>query len=151
MQELTLAVVGIDFPNADGSNRRSEALMTLPGEPVDLLPEPKYKHDGNAIAVVSPRGVQIGYVSAERAPYIGGRMSRGEDVTAIFQGMHGAAAFIRVRFGGGVPTLPPPPDAAPVSPAPAPAPASPARPPRGAEPYDPHAFYPDEEGPEWGA
>jgi hypothetical protein len=144
MQELTLAVVGIDFPNADGSNRRSEALMTLPGEPVELVPEPRNRHDGNAIAVVGPRGVQIGYLSAERAPYIGGRMSRGEDVAAIFQGMDGAAAFIRVRLGGGVPTLP---AAAPVSPAPA----SSLRPPRRAEPYDPHAFYPDEDGPEWGA
>jgi hypothetical protein len=144
MQELTLAVVGIDFPNADGSNRRSEALMTLPGEPVELVPEPRNRHDGNAIAVIGPRGVQIGYLSAERAPYIAGRMSRGEDVAAIFQGMDGAAAFIRVRFGGGVPTLP---AAAPVSPAPA----SSLRPPRRAQPYDPHAFYPDEEGPEWGA
>ena len=83
MQELTLAVVGIDFPNGDGSNRRSEAMMTLPGEPVALIPEPKNKHDSNAIAVISPRGVQIGYLSAERAPYIGGRMSRGEDLEAI--------------------------------------------------------------------
>ena len=136
MQELTLAVVGIDFPNADGSNRRSEALMTPPGEPVELVPEPKNRHDGNAIAVVGPRGVQIGYLSAERAPYIGGRMQRGEDVAAIFQGMDGAAAYVRVRFGGEVPTLP----------------VSTAKPPvRRSQPYDPDAFYPDEEGPEWGA
>lgn len=144
MQELTLAVVGIDFPNADGSNRRSEALMTLPGEPVELLPEPRNRHDGNAIAVIGPRGVQLGYVNADRAPYIGGRISRGEEVTAIFQGIDGAAAFIRVRFGTGTPTLPPP-SASP------PAPPRPPRPARRAEPHDPHAFYPDEDGPEWGA
>jgi len=41
MQELTLTVVGIDFPNADGSNRKSEAMMTLPGEAIELVPEPK--------------------------------------------------------------------------------------------------------------
>lgn len=144
MQELTLAVVGIDFPNADGSNRRSEAMMTLPGEPVDLLPEPKNKHDSNAIAVVSPRGIQLGYINAERAPYIGGRMNRGEDVKAIFQGLDGGSAFIRVRFGGGAPTLPASSDKPP-------APTQPTRPPRRSEPYDPHAFYPDEDGPEWGA
>jgi hypothetical protein len=144
MQELTLAVVGIDFPNADGSNRRSETMMTLPGESVELVPEPKNKHDSNAIAVISPRGIQLGYVNAERAPYIGSRMSRGEDVEAIFQGMDGGSTFIRVRFGGGAPTLPPPPSS------PAPASARP-RPSRQSEPYDPHAFYPDEEGPEWGA
>ncbi|WP_426257007.1 HIRAN domain-containing protein [Sphingomonas sp. DC2300-3] len=144
MQELTLAVVGIDFPNTDGSNRRSEAMMTLPGESVELVPEPKNKHDSNAIAVISPRGIQLGYVNAERAPYIGSRMSRGEDAEAIFQGMDGGSAFIRVRFGGGAPTLPPPPR----SPASAP---PPPRTSRRSEPYDPHAFYPDEEGPEWGA
>ena len=144
MQELTLAVVGIDFPNADGSNRRSETMMTLPGESVELVPEPKNKHDSNAIAVISPRGIQLGYVNAERAPYIGSRMSRGEDVEAIFQGMDGGSAFIRVRFGGGAPTLPPPPS----SPASAP---PPPRTSRRSEPYDPQAFYPDEEGPEWGA
>lgn len=144
MQELTLAVVGIDFPNADGSNRRSEAMMTLPGDPVELVPEPKNSHDSNAVAVIGPHGVQLGYINAERAPYIGGKMNRGEDVAAIFQGIDGGSAFIRVRFGGGAPTLPP------VSSKP-PAPERPARLPRQSEPYDPHAFYPDEEGPEWGA
>ncbi|RYF11048.1 MAG: hypothetical protein EOO77_20260, partial [Oxalobacteraceae bacterium] len=106
MQELTLAVVGIEFPNADGSNRRSEAMMTLPGDPVELLPEPKNKHDSNAIAVISSSGVQLGYVNAERAPYIGSRLARGEDVMAIFQGLDSGSAFIRVRFGGGAPLLP---------------------------------------------
>lgn len=151
MQELTLAVVGIDFPNANGSNRRFEGMMTIPGEPVALVLEPKNKHDGNAIAVISPRGVQLGYVNAERAPYIGGRISRGEDVLAIFQGIEGESAFIRVRsafirvrFGGEAPTLPP------LTGKPA-APARAARAARSAAPHDPHAFYPDEEGPEWGA
>jgi len=144
MQELTLAVVGIDFPNADGSNRKSEAMMTLPGEAIELVPEPKNKHDSNAIAVVSPRGIQLGYINAERAPYISGRMNRGEGVEAIFQGLNGASAFIRVRFGGGVPTLPTSSDKPP-------APPRPSRPPHRSEPYDPHGFYPDEDGPEWGA
>jgi hypothetical protein len=144
MQELTLAVVGIDFPNADGSNRRSEAMMTLPGETVELVPEPKNKHDSNAIAVISPRGVQLGYVNAERAPYIGSRMSRGEDAEAIFQGLDGGSAFVRVRFGGGVPTLPSPRICNGTA-------ARAPQQPRRTGPFDPHAFYPDEEGPEWGA
>lgn len=144
MQEVTLAVGGIDFPNADGSNRRSEAMMTLPGETVELIPEPKNKYDSNAIAVMSPRGVQLGYINAERAPYIGGRMARGEDADAIFQGLDGGSAFIRVRFGGGAPTSPP------VSNNPVSSPRT-LRPLRRSEPYDPHTFYPDEEGPEWGA
>lgn len=114
--------------------------MTLPGAPIELVPEPKNKHDSNAVAVFSSQGVQLGYLNAERAPYIGGRMSRGEDVVAIFQGMDGGSAFVRVRFGGGAPTLPQ-----------ASAPARAQRSKRGAEPHDPHDFYPDEEGPEFGA
>ena len=144
MQELTLAVVGIDFPNENGTNRRSEAMMTPPGAPIDLVPEPKNKHDPNAIAVFSAQGVQLGYVSAERAPFVGLRIGRGEDVAAIFQGIDGGSAFIRVRFGGGAPTLPPPSDK-PLVPPRLPRPA------RKSEPYHPHSFQPDEDGPEWGA
>lgn len=144
MQELTLAVVGTDFPNADGSNRRSEAMMTLPGAKVELVPEPKNKHDPNAIAVFSPQGVQLGYVNAERAPYVGMRIGRGEDVSAIFQGLDGGSVFIRVRFGGGAPTLPPASDKPP-------APTHPPRPSRRLESFDPHNFQPDDDGPEWGA
>ena len=42
--------------------------MTLPGEPRDLMPNPKNQHDANAITVISPRGVQIGCVNAKRTP-----------------------------------------------------------------------------------
>ena len=135
MRELTLAVVGIDFPNANGSNRRSAALMTRPGDPVTLTPEPRNRHDRHAVAVIGPHGVQLGYLSAERAPYIGGRINRGEPVTAIFQGMAGAAAYIRVGFGEAPPTLPSPPHARST--------------PRPDDDHD--GFYPDDDGPEWGA
>ncbi|WP_374293490.1 HIRAN domain-containing protein [Sphingomonas sp.] len=138
MQELTLAVVGIDFPNADGSNRRSEAMMTLPGEIVLLRPEPRNRHDANAVAVISPRGVQIGYLTAERAPLIGGRISRGEEVSAVFQGLAGTSAYVRVRFGGGAPTLP-------ITTAAASPPVD------QKTPDDLDIFYPDDDGPEWGA
>lgn len=146
MGELTTSIVGIDFPNADKSksNRRMEIMLTPPGEHVELRPDPKNEYDENAIAVWSIRGVQTGYVSAERAPLIGKRMKE-DDVVAVFQALHGDGAYIRIRFGGEMPTLP----------SPAPQPAAPARPrPMRAGPrpvYDPHAFYPDEDGPEFGA
>jgi len=64
---------------------------------------------------------------------------------AMFGGIHKNRAYSRVQFGGGVPTLPDP-----VPDAPKPAQPRPMRP--AARPvYDPHAFYPDEDGPEWGA
>lgn len=133
MRELTTAIVGIDFPNPDRSrsNRRMEIMLTAPGEPVLLRPEPRNRHDANAIAVWSERGVQMGYVPAERAPLIGKRMKE-DAVTAIFQALDGTGAYIRIHFGDGAPTLPPP---------------APATTPN----HEPDRFYPDEDGPEWGA
>jgi hypothetical protein len=133
VDELTLAVVGIDFPNADRSksSRRMEALLCTPGEPVELRREPKNPHDPRAIAVFSRRGIQMGYISAERAPWIGKRMLAGEEHQAIFQALQGNVAHIRIRFGGGTPVLPiEPAESADIA-------------------NDP--FYPDPEGPEWGA
>ena len=111
---------------------------------VELRLEPTNSYDENAVAIFSERGTQLGYVSAERAPLIDKRMKEGETI-AVFQAMHGSGAYIRIRFGGGVPTLPDPVPDVPKRP-----------PPRQARPaqrpvYDPHGFYPDEEGPEWGA
>lgn len=132
MRELSLAIVGIDFPNADRSrsNRRYESLLCVPGEPMTLLPEPRNPHDANAVGVWSSRGVQVGYLTAERAPWIGARLRGGEEVAAVFQGLGDGVAYVRVRFGGGAPTLP---DA------------------RAARPEQVDDFHADPEGPDWGA
>ncbi|KQM73455.1 hypothetical protein ASE72_02125 [Sphingomonas sp. Leaf20] len=64
---------------------------------------------------------------------------------AVLQAINGNGAYIRIRFRGGVSTLLDPAPDAPKS-----AQSRPMRP--AARPvYDPHAFYPDEEGPEFGA
>lgn len=141
--ELSLAVVGIDYANADksASSRRFEMLLCVPGEAVELRREPKNKHDEHAVAVFSARGVQLGYLTAERAPFIGGKIAAGEEWVAVFQERADTAAIIRVRFGGGAPTLPP------------------------TRPVADHSggatrmirrsaddeFYPDPDGPMWGA
>lgn len=132
-RELSLMVVGLAHPNEDKakSNRRFEAALCEPGEPVELRREPKNKHDPNAVAVFSARGTQLGYLSAERAPWIGGRILLGEEINAVFQQVDITTAVIRVKFGGGAPTLPPP------------------RPRRPTRSFD--DFEPDPEGPEWGA
>lgn len=108
MRELTLAVVGLAYPNPDRSrsNRLYEALFCVPGERVTLVPEPRNPHDANAVAVWSMRGVQLGYLTAERAPWIGARLRDGEEVAAVFQGLGEGVAYVRARFGGGEPTLP---------------------------------------------
>lgn len=138
MNELTLAVVGIDYPNADKSrsNRRFELLQCLPGEPVELRHEPRNRHDPHAVAVFSARGVQIGYLSAERAPWILRRMDH-EEMAAVFQQLAASVAYIRVRFGGGQPTLPPS--------------ANPRRDEGGRGIVRDGDFYPDPDGPDWGA
>jgi hypothetical protein len=129
-RELTLAVVGINYPNADGSNRRFELEVLSPGDPVHLHREPKNKHDEHAVAVFSGRGNQIGYLMSERAVWIGPKLAAGEEWLAVFQGLGPTAAYIRIRFGGGAPTLP-------VQ--------------RKREPIWTDDFQPDPEGPEWGA
>ena len=106
--ELSLAVVGLDFPNVDKSNRRFEMALCFPGEPVHLVPDPKNRADPRAVAVVSARGTQLGYLTAERCGLIGARLEAGEHYEAFFQEPGRAAAVIRVRFGGGAPTMPAP-------------------------------------------
>ena len=108
VEELSLHVVGARFDNAKGKgNRQFEIMASQPGEPVELRLEPKNKADPNAIAVYSSRGIQIGYLTAERAPLIGSYIRAGRDPIAIFQQATQFGAAIRVGFDGRVPTLPP--------------------------------------------
>jgi hypothetical protein len=106
--DMTLSVVGAMHPNADGGNRLFEIAMCAPGEPVSLVPEPGNKHDPSAVAVVSVRSIQIGYLSAERCGWIGARIRMGEDIRAVFQEAVKGGAQIRVSFSGEDPSLPPP-------------------------------------------
>lgn len=103
---LSLAVVGADFENKRGPGRRFEIQLCAPGEPVTLTPEPKNPADTRAVAVYSVRGVQLGYVTAERASLIGGILASGREVQAVFQEKTQYGAVIRVAFDGAVPVLP---------------------------------------------
>lgn len=111
-RQMSLYVVGADYPNrkgaggSGGGNRRFEILLCTPGEPVALVPEPRNPADPNAVMVVSARDVQIGYLTAERAPWIGGMLRSGRIVRAVFQGPTSAGAAIRVAFDGEEPVLP---------------------------------------------
>jgi len=108
-RELSLAVVGLDYPNKDriGSSRRFEAALCGPGDPVTLRREPRNAFDPDAVAVFSERGVQLGYLTSQRCSWIGAKIAAGEPVVAVFQCLEGRAAVIRARIGGGTPTLPP--------------------------------------------
>ncbi|MDJ0278452.1 HIRAN domain-containing protein [Sphingomonas sp. 2R-10] len=106
MRELSLHVVGADHPNRGRGNRRFEILLCLPGEAVALVPEPRNPVDPHAVMVVSVRGVQIGYLTADRAAWIGAMLRGGREVAAVFQQATPMGAAIRVAFDGAVPVLP---------------------------------------------
>lgn len=106
MRQMSLAIVGVDYPNKRGPGRRFELALCGPGEPIELRPEPKNPHDEHAVAVYSCRGVQLGYLTAERAPWIGGMLKQGQEVAAVYQGVGSTSAWARVAFDGEVPTLP---------------------------------------------
>lgn len=105
---MSLAVVGVDQPNPDKgkSNRRFEIALCAPGDPVELRLEPKNKADENAFAVLSDRGIQLGYLTAERAPRIGALIRQGREVIAVFQAPARHGAWIRAAFDGEVPIVP---------------------------------------------
>ena len=116
-RELSIAVVGAPYPNKDGSNRQFEVKLSSPGDCVELLPEPKNRYDEHAVAVFSVRGVQIGYISSERAPLVGSLLRAGHDLAAVFQEETPWGAVIRVGIDR-EPVLPSAkPLAAPVQPA----------------------------------
>ena len=103
--QRSVAVVGVQFPNRDGSNRQSAVAWCDRGEVVELRPEPRNPHDPRAIAVFA-RGQQLGYLPAERAPQIFKLLAEGTEVKAVFQEVTAYGAAIRVAFDGEIPTLP---------------------------------------------
>ncbi|WP_354291142.1 HIRAN domain-containing protein [Sphingomonas sp. PvP055] len=105
MQQISLAIVGVQHPNKRGPSRRFDLALCRPGDPLELRPEPSNPHDPRAIAVFSERDVQLGYISAERASLIGKRIRDG-GVVAVFQEATHWGAIARVAFDGQAPALP---------------------------------------------
>ena len=57
---------------------RQKALAALhPAMPVSLVLEPENRYDPNAVAVVAPRGAQLGYLRASLAALLARRYARG--------------------------------------------------------------------------
>jgi len=103
---FSLAVVGADYPNKRGPTRHFAIALCKPGDPIELRREPKNPKDERAVAVYSPQGVQMGYLSAERAAWIAPMLDRGRVIKAVFQERLEYGAAIRVAFDGDEPTLP---------------------------------------------
>jgi hypothetical protein len=103
---LTLAVVGVDYPNRRGPTRRFAIQTCTPGDPVQLEPEPKNAADPRAVMVLNVRGEQMGYLTAERCGWIGSMLGEGRQIRAVFQEATEYGALIRAAFDGETPTLP---------------------------------------------
>jgi len=106
LRHLTLAVVGAQFPNAKGPTRRFGISLCRPGTPIELRLEPKNLKDENAVAVYGPSDIQLGYLTAERAPWIGSMIRDRREVRVVFQVDTEFGAYVRAAFDGADPVLP---------------------------------------------
>jgi hypothetical protein len=87
--DFSLAAVGTWYENEDGTSRQEELALCEPGEMVTLAREPDNEHDHMAVALVSARGVKLGYLGREKATWIGSKIDRGYDVRAIVERVKG--------------------------------------------------------------
>ena len=57
--------------------------------------------------VLNKEGMQMGYLTAERCGWVGGKIASGLEVRAVFQAATAWGAVIRATFDGNIPDLPP--------------------------------------------
>jgi hypothetical protein len=88
--DFRLPVVGSTWPNDDGSSRQDELAICRPGEAITLQRQPENPHDPRAVAILSARGVCVGYLSRTNAGWVGSKIDRGYDVRAIVERIKGA-------------------------------------------------------------
>lgn len=110
--DFSLPVIGERHDNEDGTSRQAELALCSPGEEVLLVREPENPHDRMAVAVVSCRGVKVGYLKRDRAVWIGSKIDRGYDVRAIVERVKGShlpdatlGLVMRVNMDGEEPEL----------------------------------------------
>lgn len=71
-----------------------------------MRPEPDNEFDPYAVAVYSIRGIQLGYVPAERCARMAGMLANGREIAAIYQGRDSQRGYMRVAYDGDIPFLP---------------------------------------------
>lgn len=82
INDFRLRLVGGRFDNRDGTNRQEELARCSVGETVELQREPTNPVDPGAVAVYSCRQVQIGYLKADRAAWMRGKIDAGYEIRA---------------------------------------------------------------------
>lgn len=101
------------FDNEDGTSRQAELRNCVPGEVIHFVREPDNEHDHMAVALVTIRGIRVGYLRRDRAVWIGSKIDRGYDVRAIVERVKGShlpdatlGLVVRVNMEGDEPELP---------------------------------------------
>ena len=110
--DFSLPGCGEWFDNEDGSSRQVELARCEVGEPVMLVREPENPHDHLAVAIVTMRGVRVGYLRRDRAAWIAPKVDRGYPVRAIIERIRGIdlptatlGIVIRLNMDGAEPEL----------------------------------------------
>jgi hypothetical protein len=88
--DFSLPACGERYDNEDGTSRQDELALCWPGDALALIREPDNPHDPMAVAIFTARGVRVGYLSRERAGWIGSKIDRGYSVAAIVERVKGA-------------------------------------------------------------
>lgn len=111
--DFSLPACGEYYDNEDGSSRQAELARCEPGDWLQLVREPENPHDPLAVGIFTTRGVRVGYLSRERAGWIGSKIDRGYDVRAIVERVKGAhlagsalGLVMRLNMEGEEPELP---------------------------------------------
>jgi len=83
MRSFYTKIVGVSFDNDNGISRQDiiPDLDTIPC-PLELRRIPNNPHDENAIAVIDPKGRQLGYLSRNIAEQMAPMMDSGLNVRA---------------------------------------------------------------------
>ena len=93
-QTFKIPVVGVTFPNPNGSDRQQFIKQCRPGETIRLIREPDNPHDPLAVAVLRANDQQVGY------------LPRGDRLAYHLDRGGGARARVFRRTGGSTEALP---------------------------------------------
>jgi len=88
--DFRLPVVGTQFENEDGSSRQEELARCEIGEAIELRREPDNPHDERAVALVTTRGIRVGYLARDRAVWMASKIDRGMPVQAVVDRVKGS-------------------------------------------------------------
>lgn len=95
-QDFKIKVVGVTFPNPDGSDRQAFIKRCRSGEPIRLVREYDNPHDPMAVAVFRAKGQQLGYLP--RGDRLAHHLDSGGGVRAsVFRRM-GGSGFLGLLF-----------------------------------------------------